>query len=85
MLFRSPELNKYLNENGFKLKYFNLGKYQGEGIYNRSKKTYSKQLIAINLFKYRLINIIAISGIIDVLRRTKFGDFIRFIKNTNSH
>lgn len=79
-----PELNKYFNENGFKLKYINLGKYQGEGVYIKSKRPYSKQSIAINLFIYRLINIIAISGIIDVLRRTMFGDFIRFIKNTNS-
>lgn len=79
-----PELNKYFNQNGFKLKYINIGKYQGEGVYIKSKKAYSKQLIAINLAIYRLVNIIAISGIIDLLRRTVFGDFIRFIKSTNA-
>jgi FkbM family methyltransferase len=75
-----PVLNKYMYKNGFKLKFISIGKYQGEGVYVRLKKPYAKKIITLTILKSHIINIIAISGIIDFLKKTKFGDFVRLLK-----
>ena len=75
-----PELNKYMNLNGFNLKHISIGKYQGEGVYIQAQKPLAAHTIVLNLLIAKLINKIAMTGKIDYLRSTAFGNLIRSIK-----